>query len=43
MRLSRGLQRLRREGEIVSELLNMAADSDNTPRLEQGELCRCVV
>ena len=38
MRLSRGLQRLRREGEIVAELLNMAADSDSTPHLEQGEL-----
>ena len=36
MRLSSGLQRLQREGETVAELLNMAADFDNTPRLQQG-------
>ena len=37
MRLRRGLQRLQREGEIVSELLNIAADGDAPLNMQQCE------
>ena len=36
LRLSSGLQKLQWEAEVMSELLNMAADRDHMPRVEQG-------
>lgn len=38
VRLTRGLQGLQQEGEIVAQLLNMAAETENALDLEQGKL-----
>ena len=38
VRLSSGLARLQREADVVAQLLDMAAEPDTPPRIEQGEL-----
>ena len=44
VKLNRSLKKLYHEGEVIKELLNIAAESaDSMPRMEQCELhCTCI-